>query len=168
MVFIVQREATKGKLIKREIEALIKKKCNVKCSFTKGGFTMDICRRRDIPWMAADGGTHLSVDLSYQVAPNTHTKCVLLSKMWSALDSYLTKTTVGHNILVWNNESIFLQILWGGLTTHGKDCKNRRIIIVKILNIYIIFHVLTCITLLSSIYPLPEMHSWRKKCYKFS
>ena len=33
-----------------------------------------------MPWMAAEGGTHLSVDLLYQVAPNTHTKYVLLSK----------------------------------------------------------------------------------------
>ena len=32
-------------------------------------------------------------------------------------------------------------------------------LIVKILNLYIFFYILTCITLLSSTYPLPAMHS---------
>ena len=32
------------------------------------------------PWKAAEGGIHWSVEFSYQVSPNVHTKCVLLSK----------------------------------------------------------------------------------------
>ena len=85
-LFIVQREAPKGSLLKerQRVEALIKKKCNVlECvrSFKedskdhgwlqKEGYTMDGCR----------GGMHLLVECSYQVPPNMSTKCVLLSKM---------------------------------------------------------------------------------------
>ena len=45
--------------------------------------TMDIYMRDAIlhrPGKAVGGGIHLSVDLSYQVAPNIHTKYVLYSK----------------------------------------------------------------------------------------
>ena len=42
------------------------------------------------PGKAVEGGTHLSVDLSYQVSPNMSTKCVLYSKSdWLAY-GYLT------------------------------------------------------------------------------
>ena len=38
------------------------------------------------PWKAAEGGIHWSVEFSYQVSPNVHTKCVLLSKCnWIAM-----------------------------------------------------------------------------------
>ena len=55
--------------------------------------TMDICRRRDGPWMAAEGGIHLSVYFSYQVPPNIYTKCVLYSECLGDVMSIPSKSS---------------------------------------------------------------------------
>ena len=105
LVFIVQREAPTGSLLKYWLKEVCETWWNLRSQKEDSMAFQGHLHAGNRPGKAVEGGTHLSVDLSYQVAPNTHTKCVLLSKMWSALDSYLTSVFLSD--FNWNvNESL--------------------------------------------------------------